>query len=66
MTMDDLDTEIAYLMNQLEGEPGDLHEIQFRLHQILSTFRAEGMPVPENLAKMEKDLDARFARNSGG
>jgi len=61
MTMDDLDTEIAYLMQQLEGEPGDLHEIQFRLHQILSTFRAEGMPVPENLARMEEDLDARFA-----
>ena len=27
MTMDDLDAEISYLMNQLEGEPGDSHEL---------------------------------------
>jgi len=32
MTMDDLDAEISYLMNQLEGEPGDSHELFFRLH----------------------------------
>ncbi len=65
MTMDDLDTEISYLMEQLEGEPGDSHEIFFRLHQILNTFRAEGMPVPENLAKLEKDLDERFKKDAG-
>ncbi len=64
MTMDDLDAEIAYLMNQLEGEPGDLHEIYFKLHQALSTLRAEGLPVPENLAKMERELDARFAKDA--
>jgi hypothetical protein len=64
--MDDLDSEISYLMLQLEGEPGDLHEIQFRLHQILATFRAEGLPVPADLAKMEKALDARFAVDSEG
>ena len=64
MTMDDLSAEISYLMQQLEGDSGDLHEIQFRLHQILSTFRAEGMPVPENLARMEEELDARFAEES--
>ena len=64
MTMDDLSAEISYLMQQLEGDPGDIHEIQFRLHQILSTFRAEGMPVPENLARMEEELDARFAEES--
>ncbi len=64
MTMDDLDAEISYLMEQLEGTPGDLHEIFFRLHQILETFRAEGMPVPENLAKMEQALDAQFTKDA--
>ena len=62
--MDDLDAEIGYLMEQMEGEPGDLHEIFFRLHQILETFRAEGMPVPENLAKMEQALDAQFRKDA--
>lgn len=64
MTMDDLDAEISYLMNQLEGEPGDIHEIHFRLHQILETFRAEGMAVPENLLKMEQALDAQFKKDA--
>ena len=66
MTMDDLDAEISYLMEQMEGEPGDSHEIFFRLKQILDTLRAEGLPVPENLAKLEKDLDERFKKEAGG
>ena len=66
MTMDDLDAEISYLMEQMEGEPGDSHEIFFRLKQILDTFRAEGLPVPENLAKLEKALDERFKSDAGG
>ena len=66
MTMDDLDAEISYLMEQLEGEPGDIHEIFFRLHQILETFRAEGLPVPSNLEKMEQALDAQFKKDAGG
>ena len=66
MTMDDLDAEISYLMEQMEGELGDSHEIFFRLKQILDTFRAEGLPVPENLAKLEKDLDERFKKEAGG
>ena len=66
MTLDDLSAEISYLIQQLEGDPGDLHEIQFRLHQIMSTFRAEGLPVPENLARMEEELDDRFAGETKG
>jgi len=66
MVMDDLDSEVSYLMEQLEGEPGDVHEIFFRLHQILETLRAEGMPVPATLAKLESELDARFKDEAGG
>ncbi len=66
MTMDDLDAEIAYLMKQFEGEPGDIHEIYFRLRQALSTLRAEGLPVPETLATLEKQLEARFEKDAGG
>ncbi len=60
MAFDDLDAEIAYLMNVMEGEQGDLHEIEFRLRQVISTLRAEGLPVPENLKKLEADLDRRL------
>ncbi len=64
MTMDDLDSEISYLMEQLEGEPGDTHEIFFHLKQILDTLRAEGLPVPSTLAKLEAALDARFKKDA--
>ena len=64
MSMDDLDAELSYLMSQLEGEPGDTREIFFRLHQILETFRAEGMALPENLVKMEQALDAQFKKDA--
>ena len=65
MTIDDLNTEISYLMEKMEGEIGDSHEIFFRLKQILDTMRAEGMPVPENLARLEAELDARFKADAG-
>ncbi len=65
MTMDDLDAKISYLMEQFVGEPGDVHEIFFRLHQILETFRAEGMPLPGDLAKLEQELDRRFKDEAG-
>jgi len=57
MALDDLDTEIAYLIDVMEGEQGDLREIEFKLQQLLSTFRAEGLPVPETLQNLERDLD---------
>ena len=57
MALDDLDTEIAYLIDVMEGEQGDLREIEFKLQQLISTFRAEGLPVPETLKNLERDLD---------
>lgn len=64
MALDDLDTEIAYLVDVMEGEQGDLREIEFKLQQLLSTFRAEGLPVPENLKKLEADLDAMLTEQA--
>ena len=48
----------------MEGEQGDLREIEFKLQQLLSTFRAEGLPVPENLKKLEADLDAMLTEQA--
>ena len=31
MAFDDLDAEISYLMNAIEEQPEDLHEVEFRL-----------------------------------
>lgn len=57
MAFEDLDAEIAYLLDVMEGEIGDLREIEFRLQQVISTMRAEGLPVPEDLKNLEAKLD---------
>ena len=44
----------------MEGDQGERHEIFMRLQQMLATMRAEGLPVPEDLDKMEKTLAAEF------
>ncbi|RED48011.1 hypothetical protein [Aestuariispira insulae] len=57
--MDEVDynAEIALLINEMQGEPEDIHEIQMRLRQMISTMRAEGLPVPEDIKKLEAELD---------
>lgn len=57
--MDEVDynAEIALLINEMQGEPEDIHEIQMRLRQMISTMRAEGLPVPEDIKKVEAELD---------
>lgn len=62
MAFEDLDAEISYLINAMEGDQGDLREIEFRLRQALATLRAEGLPVPADLEKFEAELDKLLSR----
>ena len=64
MSFEEYKAELSLLFSQLEGEQGDDHEILLRLKQMLDTMRAEGMPIPEDLKKLEHDLDARFERQA--
>ncbi len=60
MDEQDLEVAIALLVDQMEGEQGDRHEIFMRLHQMLESMRAEGLPLPEDLLKMERTLSAEL------
>ena len=62
MAFDDLNAEISYLVEVMEGEQKDLSEIEFRLRQVLSTLRAEGLPVPDDLARLEKMLEENLSK----
>jgi hypothetical protein len=62
MAFEDLDAEITYLLDVMEGDQGDLREIEFRLRQALAMLRAEGLPVPEDLEKFEAALDKLLSR----
>lgn len=60
MDKQDLDAALSLLIDEMEGDQGDRHEILMRLRQTLDTMRAEGLPVPDDLAKMEETLSAEF------
>lgn len=60
MTQEEFEAALSLLVDEMEGEQGDRHEIFMRLHQTLETMRAEGLPVPDDLAKMERELSAEF------
>lgn len=63
MSFEEYKAELALLLNQLNGDPGDEHEIQMRLHTMINTLRAEGLPVPEDLAHLEEELNEKFSGN---
>ena len=60
MDQEEFEAALSLLIDEMEGDQGDRHEIFMRLHQTLETMRAEGLPVPDDLAKMEQALAADF------
>ncbi len=66
MAFDDWLAEISLLMNEMQGEQGDAHEIYLKIRQILDTMKAEGLPLPEDLVKLEEDLEREFAADAAG
>lgn len=56
----------SLLVDEMEGEQGDRHEIWLRLQAILHQIRATGMPVPDDLARMEQELEEEFGQETGG
>ena len=55
----------SLLSDQREGEQGDRHEIWLRLQAILQQIRATGMPLPDELGRMEQELEEEFGRDAG-
>jgi hypothetical protein len=62
MAFDDLKAELALLINQMENQPEDRHELYMQVREKLNEMRAFGMPLPDDLVQLERDLEAEFAR----
>lgn len=60
LNIQEIEAALMELLGEMEGEIGDSHEFYLRLRQMLDSMRATGMPVPEDLAKLEQDLSAEF------
>jgi hypothetical protein len=61
MERDEIDAEISLLMDEMEGDLGDAHEIYLRLCQLQQAMRAFGQELPEDLARLEQELADEFA-----
>lgn len=62
----DLEAEISLLIDEMEGEQGDRHEIYLRVRQMLKNLEAMGMPVPDDLVRFERELEKEFAADKRG
>ena len=62
----ELEAAVALLIEEMEGDQGDAHEIYLRLRQLLDQMRATGMPLPDDLVKLEKDLSTEFSAEAKG
>jgi hypothetical protein len=66
MAFEDLKAELALLINQMENQPEDRHELYLQIRERLNEMRAFGMPVPEDLVKFEEELEAQFKAENAG
>jgi hypothetical protein len=60
MAFEDLKAELALLLNQMENQPEDRHELYLQIREKLNEMRAFGMPLPNDLVRLEKQLEAEF------
>ena len=52
----ELESALSLLLEDLEGQIGDVGDIYTRLTQILNGMRAFGMPLPDDLVRLEREL----------
>jgi hypothetical protein len=60
MSFEDLLARINLLIRGAEQEPEDAHELLEQLHLEIHQMRAMGQPIPEDLAQLERHLEAEF------
>lgn len=69
MAMEQMRAQIAMLMDEIAGRPGDAHELQESLREKLAEMKALGLPLPADLveleAALEDDLETEPRRRRG-
>ena len=60
MAFEDLQAELSLLLNQMENQPENPHELYLQIREKLNEMRAFGMPLPEDLVRLERELEAQF------
>ena len=66
MDLSELEAELNLLLTQMENLPEDRHEFYMMLREKLSEMRAFGMPLPDDLLRLEAELEKEFASEMKG
>lgn len=61
MAFEDLKAGVALLLQEIEKRPEDRHVLQEELREKISEMRSLGLPVPEDLLKLEDQLEQNDA-----
>jgi len=61
MVFDDLLLSINLLVQEMEDEPADAHELLEKIHLQLNQLKATGMPLPDDLVELEQRLERDFS-----
>ena len=56
MAFEDLQAQLSMLINQINRQPEDVHELYEQVHQILAELRATGQPLPDDLVELEQKI----------
>ena len=63
MAFESLKAAILVLLDEIEEAPEDMHVLQESLREKLSEMKSMGLPVPEDLASLEKALENQNAED---
>lgn len=61
MDLVELEAEINLLLNEMQNQPEDRHELYLQLREKLGEIRATCMSAPDDLLRLEKMLEEEFA-----
>jgi hypothetical protein len=61
MAFEQLKQDISSLLTQMQNQPQDPHEIYLALREKLGQLKATGMPLPDDLVRLERELEEEFA-----
>lgn len=64
MDREEVEAALSLLLNEMEGEIEDSHEVYLRLTMLLNQMRALNMSIPADLAEMEADMSKEFAEEA--
>ncbi len=58
MAFEALKIRLLMILDEATHQPEDLHELQEELREEIAGLKAQGLPVPEDITKLEDRLEA--------